>query len=68
MKTKEEILNQMYITANDIKLLIPTLGINQCTQLIKDIRVEMKNQELYVPQSKPMLASTQIFKKMTGIK
>ena len=65
---KEEVLNKVYITAQDIKQLIPTMSIANCLELIKEIRQDMKEKNLYVPQTKPLLASTEILKKKLGIK
>lgn len=67
MKTKEEILNQSYITAQDLKTLIPTMGINRCVDYIKEIRVEMKQKGYFVPQTKPFVALTKLVRKKFGI-
>lgn len=66
MKTKEEILDQLYISPQDLKILIPSLGINKCTEYIKDVRVEMQDKGYFVPQSRPLLALTKIVKKRCG--
>ena len=64
MKTKEEILNQPYLTAQDIKTLIPVLGINSCINIIKDIRKDMSEKNYFIPPgTKPMLAHTGLFRK-----
>lgn len=63
MKTKEEILNQIYITPSDLKLLIPTLGKGHCIEIVKELRVDMEKEGMYVPKSKPLLASVKIFRK-----
>ena len=63
MKTKEEILNQLYITSNDLKLLIPTLGKGRCIEIVKELRDDMKEEGMYVPKSKPLLASVKVFRK-----
>lgn len=67
MKTQNEILNQLYLTASDLKLLIPKLGIQQCRDYIDEVRVEMKSKGYLVPQSKPKLALTKLLKKKLGI-
>ena len=67
MKTKDEILNQLYISAQDLKILIPTMGIQNCVNVIKEIREEMKIKKLFVPQSKPLLAQTKLVRKKFGI-
>ena len=67
MKTKEEILNQTYLSAADLKVLIPTLGVNKCVKYIKDIRVEMEEKGYFIPETKPYLALTKLVKKKFGI-
>ena len=66
-KSKEEILNQDYITATDLKLLIPTLGINQCRDFINMIIVEMQEKGYYVPNTIPKLVLTKLVRKKLGI-
>ena len=67
MKTKEEILEQSYITAEDLKILIPNLGINKCVEYIKMIQEEMKEKNYFVPQTKQYLALTKLVRKKFGI-
>ena len=67
MKTKEEILDQLYISPQDLKALIPKLGIQQCRDYIDEVRIEMKNKGYLVPQSKPRLALTKLIKKKLGL-
>lgn len=67
MKTKEEILNQSYITAKDLKILIPNLGVNRCVEYIKMIREEMKEKNYFVPQTKEYVALTKLVRKKFGI-
>lgn len=67
MKTKEEILNQSYMNAKDLKMLIPTMGINRCVDYIKEIRVEMEQKGYFVPQTKPFVALTKLVRKKFGI-
>ena len=67
MKTKQEILEQPYLTAKDLKILIPTMGINRCVECIKVAREEMKTKGYYVPQTKPFVALTKIIRKNFGI-
>ena len=66
-KTKDEVLNQIYLDAKDLKILIPGLGIQQCRNLIDEIRQEMAEKNLYVPPVKPRLALTKIIKKKFGL-
>lgn len=63
MKTVEEILKQPYISAADLKIIIPTLGKNKCIEYIKDLRQEMENKNYFVPKTKPLVAHTGLFRK-----
>ena len=67
MKTKEQVLNQLYISPQDLKILIPELGINNCLQIIKSMREEMRKKSIFVPNSKPLLAQTKLVVKILGI-
>ena len=68
MKSKEEILSQLYISAKDLKVLIPSMNIETCRDLINEIRAEMENKNLYVPPStKPKIALTKLVKERLGI-
>lgn len=67
-KTRDEVLNQDYITPQDLKIIMPTLGINNCIEIIREIRNEMKEQNLFVPNSKPLLALTRVAKKKLGLR
>jgi len=66
LKTKEELLSQMYLTADELKQLMPTLGINKCRLYIKDIQEEMREKGYFVPQTTPRLALTKLIKKKFG--
>lgn len=67
MKTKEEIFSQSYISARDLKILIPSLGINKCIKYIGDIQAEMEKQGYFIPQTKEKLALTKLVRKKFGI-
>ena len=67
-KTRDEVLNQDYITPQDLKIIMPTLGINNCIEIIREIRNDMKEQNLFVPNSKPLLALTRVAKKKLGLR
>lgn len=62
-KTKEEILNQTYINAKDLKILIPNLGVNKCLKYIKDLQEEMKEKNMFIPDGKEYLAHIKLVKK-----
>lgn len=67
MKTKEEILNQLYVSPQDVKLLIPTLGMELCRQLVEETRNDMKEKHYFVPKTKPKLALTKMLRKKIGV-
>ena len=67
MKTKEEVLDQLYVSPQDIKILIPTLGMDVCRQLIEETRNEMKEKKYFVPETKPKIALTKLLRKKIGI-
>lgn len=66
-KTKEEILEQLYISPSDLKLLIPEMGIDSCRKYINEFREEMESKGLFVPQTKPRVALTKLVQKKFGI-
>ena len=67
-KTREQILNQDYMSAKDLKILIPTLGINNCRNIINEVVIDMRNDGCYVPPGKTIIALTKYVKKKLGIK
>lgn len=68
MKTRDEVLNQDYVTAKDIQIIIGNVNIITCRELIDEVREEMKNKRLYVPPgTKPKRALTKLVKKKLGI-
>lgn len=67
MKTKEEILNQLYLTANDLMILIPEIKYQRALDIINEIREEMVNKNYYLPISKKNLALTKLVRKKMGI-
>ena len=66
MKTKEEIFNQPYMDAKDLKIIIPAMGIHQCVDHIKEIRKEMQEKGYFVPSTKPLVALTKLVRKKFG--
>jgi len=66
-KTKEQIFNQVYMTAQDLKILAPTLGMENCRNIIKKVREEMKDANYYVPAGKPLIALTKSVRKKLKI-
>lgn len=66
-KNKDEILEQIYVSAYDLEVLIPGMAYEKRLDLIKEIRAEMQDKNLFVPQGRTLLASTKILKKKCGI-
>ena len=67
MKTNEEILKQIYITANDLMQLIPGLKLYQARIFISEVIKEMEKQKMFIPKTRQRLASTILVKKKLGI-
>ena len=67
IKTKEEILNQTYISGKDLKILLPNIGENRCLQYIKDLQEEMKEKNMFIPKAKEYLAHIKLVKKKFNI-
>ena len=67
MKSVEEILEQKYISARDLKIIIPNLGINKCVEYIKEIRKEMEEKGYLVPQTKEYIALTKLVRRKFGL-
>lgn len=66
-KTKEEILNQIYLSAYDLQILNPTMSYVKALSYIKKKRKEMEEQKLYVPDGRTKVALTKLIKKEWGI-
>lgn len=67
MKTKNEILDQIYMTAEDLTLLIPGLKLYKARNIISEIIKEMEELKMFIPNTKKKLASTKLIKKKLGI-
>lgn len=66
-KNSSEILEQVYVSADDLEILMPSASYKQRLALIKEIRNEMQEKKLFVPDGRTLLASTKILKKKCGI-
>lgn len=67
MKTKENILDQLYISASDLQILIQPMGRTTAIKCIKEIQEEMKEKGLFIPNTKTKLALTKLVRKRFGI-
>lgn len=65
-KTKEEILSQLYLSANDLQVLIPTMSYSTALNYIKEKRQEMEAKNLFVPPGQTKIALTKLIKKDCG--
>mgnify|MGYP001624599812 CR=1 FL=1 len=66
-KTKEEILNQPYMSPQDLRILMPTVGMNVCRDYINEVRYEMEQKGYYVPKTTPRIALTKLVRKKLGL-
>lgn len=67
MKSKEEILNQLYMTAEDLITLIPEIKYQRALDIINQVRNEMEEKKYFLPISRKKLALTKLVKKKMGI-
>lgn len=65
-KTKDEILDQLYISAHDLQKLIPGITYANALAYIKSIQGEMKKKNLFVPNGQTKLALTKLVRKKFG--
>lgn len=65
-KTNEEILKQLYVTANDLMTLIPELKYQRALGYINEVREEMKEKNYFLPTTQKKLALTKLVKKKFG--
>lgn len=65
-KTKEEVLNQLYVSAYDMKILIPTMSYSNALKYITKKREEMKEKKYFVPGGKTKVALTKLVRKDCG--
>ncbi len=62
----KDILNQHYITANDLMKIIPEITYHRALEYIKEARDDMKEKGYFLPTSKKKVALTKIIKKKFG--
>lgn len=67
-KTLEEILDQEYLSAKDMQVVIPNWGYNTARKYIARIREKMEELHYYVPSGKTKVALTRLIKEDLGIK
>ena len=64
---EKEILNQSYITAKDLMIIIPKLSYVRALKYIDDFREEMKEKGYFVPEGRTKVALTKLVKKKFGL-
>ena len=64
---EKDILNQSYITAKDLMIIIPKLSYVRALKYIDDFREEMKEKGYFVPEGRTKVALTKLVKKKFGL-
>ena len=64
---EKEILNQSYLTAKDLMIIIPKLSYVRALKYIDDFREEMKEKGYFVPEGRTKVALTKLVKKKFGL-
>lgn len=62
MKTKQEILEQTYMTVKDLKQ-ITGLGLTRCQNIMRELREDAKEEGYFIPVERTILVPTKIVKK-----
>lgn len=63
MKSVNEILKQVYLSAKDLTVIIPDLKIEMARKYINEARTQMEIDNCFIPQTKQKLALTKYLKK-----
>lgn len=63
----DEIKNKYYITANDLKRLIPNLTYSNAIKYINEARKKMEERGYLIPIARPKVALRSIVFEMLGI-
>ena len=64
---EKEILNQSYLTAKDLMVIIPKLSYKRALKYIDDFRTEMEQKGYFVPEGRTKVALTKLVKKKFGL-
>ena len=62
MKTKDEILNQAYMTTKDLKQILG-FGLTKCQNLMTEIKEEAIVLGYYIPEQRKLVVPTKLVKK-----
>ena len=63
---KEELLNQLYLTSEDLTKILP-IGITRARQYVNEIQGEMKEKGYFIPEGRKKVALTKLVRKKFGI-
>lgn len=66
-KLKEEVLEQTYLSAYDLQILIPTISYRNALNYIKEMQEKMTKQKYRVPPGQTKVALTWMIKEDLGI-
>lgn len=66
--TKDEVLNSEYMSAKELRVLMPQKGLDNCRRIIVQVRDIMESKKQYCPEGKPLIALTSEVKKFLGIR
>lgn len=64
---KEILEKRAYVSAKDLKVLMPEIGMETCRKYISEVRQEMKDKGYLVPEGKTKLALTKMVVKKLGL-
>ena len=67
-KTKEEVLNSEYLSAKELRILMPQKSLETCRSIIYQVREIMESKRMFCPPGKPYIALTNEVKKYLGIR
>lgn len=65
--TANELLDQYYLSAKDLTVIIPNLKIEKARIYISEIQKEMKDKGIFVPETRTKVALTKLVKKKFGL-
>ena len=66
-KPVQEVLEQQYISAYDLQIIIPHLAYNKALKYIEMFRTEMEEKNYFVPEGKTKVALTKLVRKKLGL-
>ncbi len=67
MKTVKEILDQEYVNAKDLQILIPGMSYSGALKYLKRIKAEMSKKNYYIPEQRTIVVLTKLVVKDLGI-